>query len=119
MTVRRNRKNHSSGKSCAKESLTPLRRCPGRRASVGLHSTLEQDVRNYLVDLRQTRRAVSGKQNSFPEVPAASADYSESAALHRTEGIADAHYLQLADQMLKQGKYAPDALPKLRSFLLH
>ncbi|HLJ28382.1 MAG TPA: hypothetical protein VKY85_16845 [Candidatus Angelobacter sp.] len=99
--------------------MTHPKEYPGWRESVGLHSTLEQDIRDYVADSRQTRRPASGKQDSFPEVPAASADYSESAALHRTEGIADAHYLQLADQMLKQGKYAPDALPKLRSFLLH
>jgi len=104
VSVRTNRRNGPTKKSNPKELLTASRRYPVKHESVGLHRTLEQEVRDYVADLRQSRRTVPGRQGGFQGVPIGHADGSES-AFHRTGGIADFHYLQLADQMLKQGTY--------------
>ena len=104
--VRTNRRNHSTKQANSKELLTASRRHPGERESVGLHSTLEQDIRDYLADPGQVQRTVPGRQRSFQVVPTGIPCSYEAAALHRTGGTADGHYLKLADRMLRQGKYA-------------
>lgn len=81
VSVRTNRRNHATRKSNSKELLTISRRYPGKHESVGLHSTLEQDIRDYLAGARHPRKAVSGTQGA-QEVSAGRADYTESAALH-------------------------------------
>jgi hypothetical protein len=112
VTVRTNRSYRPAKKSgsdrpltASKRRLTAFKRQPGKHESVGLHSTLEQEIRDYMADPRHARRNVPGGQGSFQGVPTGSADGCESAARHLTRGIADSHYLQLADQMLEQGKY--------------
>lgn len=81
VSVRTNRRNHATKKSNSKELLTISRRYPGKHESVGLHSTLEQEIRDYLAGARHPRKAVSGTQGA-QEVSAGRADYSESTALH-------------------------------------
>lgn len=104
--VRTNRRNHSTNQVSSKELSRASRSYPGDRESVGLHSTLEQDIRDYLADPKQVRRTVPGRQDSFQVVPTGIPGSYEAVALHRTGGTADGHYLKLADQMLRQGKYA-------------
>lgn len=82
LSVRRNRRNHATKKSNSKELLTISRRYAGKHESVGLHSTLEQEIRDYLAGARHPRKAVSGKQGAVQEISAGRADYSESAAPH-------------------------------------
>jgi hypothetical protein len=125
VSLRANSRNHSTKKSNL--LLFASRGCPSKRESVGLHSTLEQEIRDYMADPRQARRNVLGGQGGFQVVPMGiSGGYDAVAALHRTGGIADGHYLQLADQMLKQGKYkkpfaqrAPDAWQILHSIQMN
>ena len=104
MTIRANRSNRITKKSSSDRLLTASKRHPGKHESVGLHSTLEQEVRDYMADPRHARRNVPGGQGGLQGVPTGSADGCEPAARHLTGGIADRHYLQLADQMLEQGK---------------
>src|SRR6185437_5257732 len=73
-----------------------------RAESVGLDDTLAHDVSEYV---KQSQRAARAGEGHLHGVPPAAIDCCESAVLHRTEGMADNHYLQLADQMLKPGKH--------------
>jgi hypothetical protein len=76
--------------------------CTRRAESVGLHDTLAHDVSEYV---KQSQRAACAGEGHLYGVPPAATDCRESAVLYRTEGTADNHYLQLADQMLKPGKH--------------
>jgi hypothetical protein len=107
VTVRTNRsyritkKSRSNGPlTASKRRLTVSKRHPGKHESVGLHSTLEQEIREYMADPGHARCNVHGRQSSLQGVPTGSAEDCESAARHLTGGIADSYYLQLADQML-------------------
>ena len=105
VNVRTNHRNHSTKKSISKHFLTASGRYPARHEVVGLHRTLEQEIRDFVANPWRSRRTVPGTKSSFQVVPEGNADSTESSALHQTGGIADIHYLQLADQMLRQGKH--------------
>jgi hypothetical protein len=110
VTVRTNRSYRPAKKSGSDGLLTASN--PGKHESVGLHSTLEQEIRDYMADPRQARRKLRAGQGSVQGVPTRGAHGCESAARHLTGGIPDIHYLQLADQMLQQGKYKRFFCPK-------
>ena len=57
VSVRTNRRNHSTKKSNSKELLTTSRGYPGKHESVGLHSTLEQEIRDYVAGVRQAAKS--------------------------------------------------------------
>ena len=86
----------------SKELLSAAWGCTRRAESVGLHDTLAQDVSEYV---KQSQRAARVGEGHLHGVPPAATDCRESAVLHRTEGMADSHYLQLADQMLRPGQH--------------